>query len=86
MAVQGTLVATGQTAGELGSKIDISLSGTWVGTVVLQRYMSGGWQNTGDSWTANDEIYVEGATPLMYRLDWTRTSGSLVYHLNGATV
>lgn len=85
MAVQGTLAATGQTAGELGSKIDISISGTWAGTAKLQRYMSGGWQDTGDSWTANVQATVDGAAPLQYRLDWTRVSGDLVYHLIGAS-
>lgn len=85
MAVQGTLSASNQTAAELGSKLDISLSGTWTGTVKLQRFMSGAWQDTGDSWTANAQVVVEGASPLQYRLDWTRTSGDLVYHLIGAT-
>lgn len=84
MAAQGTLAASGQSDVELGSKLDISISGTWAGTAKLQRFMSGGWQDTGDSWTANVEAVIEGASPLKYRLDWTRVSGDLVYHLIGA--
>ena len=80
---QGTLAASGQSGEIHGKRADIALSGTWVGTVNLQRYVSGGWNNTGDSWTANAIDVVDGATHGTYRLDWTRTSGSLVYDIRG---
>lgn len=79
----GTLDASGQSAVELGINLDISLSGTWAGTVKLQRFMASGWRDTGDSWTANGEFLANSATRNKWRLDWTRVSGSLVYDLRG---
>lgn len=81
MADQATLAASGQSQPVVGNAVDLSLSGTWTGTVKLQRFMSGGWQDTGDSWTANTEQVIAAATPQKFRIDWTRVSGSLVYHL-----
>lgn len=81
--VTGTLSASGQTAACHGRRLDILLSGTWVGTVKLQRYTQGAWVDTTDSWTANDFIVVDGATPADYRLDFTRSSGSVVYEMTG---
>lgn len=85
MAVSVTLAATGQTEPELATRLDISLSGTWTGTAKLQRKVGiTGWVDTGDSWTTNVETYLEGASMLQYRIDWTRSSGSLVVNLIGA--
>lgn len=80
-----TLNASGQSEAEPGRTLDISISGTWTGTVKLQRWMAGAWQDTGDSWTANGEFVAEAATPVKWRLDWTRSSGSLVYDIRGNT-
>lgn len=85
--VTGTLSATGQTAACHGRKIDIILTGTWVGTVALQRKVDAStWLDCGEAWTANDAYVVDGVTPGDYRLDWTRTSGSLVYNLQGDVI
>lgn len=85
MAISQTLSSTTQTDAELGSKLDISLSGTWVGTAKLQRKINGTWVDTGDSWTANVETLAEAASPFQWRIDFTRTSGSLVVGLFGAS-
>lgn len=82
MATQ-TLDASGQTTPENGVNLDISLSGTWTGTAKLQRFMGGGWQDTGDSWTANGEFVAEAGGRMKWRIDWTRLSGSLVVELRG---
>ncbi len=82
--VLNTLAASGQSDAVHGVKVDITLYGTWAGTVELQRYIDGEWVDTGDSWTANDAIVVDGVTPYSYRLDFTRSSGTLEYDLNGA--
>ena len=81
----GTLAATGQSAA-IGPcrATNVSLSGTWVGTAVLQRYINGDWRAIdGASWTANIETIKQvGASPYLTRIDWTRTSGSLVYEIS----
>lgn len=79
----GTLASSTQTDSVIGKNLDITLSGTWVGTVALQRYVGSTWISTGDTWTANAADVAEAATPGEWRLDFTRTSGSLVYDLRG---
>ncbi len=78
----GTLASSTQ-SNEVGAckAVNLSLSGTWTGTAALQRYIGGQWVNV-KSWTANVETIVQlGARPVRARIDFTRTSGSLVYAL-----
>lgn len=81
----GTLTVTGQTGQVHGKKIDIILAGTWVGTVKLQRQAGATptFYDTGDEWTANAQDVAEAASNGIWRLDWTRTSGSLIYDIRG---
>lgn len=79
----GSLASSTQSNIVIGRSVDISLSGTWVGTVKLQRYMAGDWRDTGDTWTANVEAVADSARFTQWRLDFTRTSGTLVYELRG---
>lgn len=80
------LTVSGQTDEVVGRRLDISLSGTWAGTAKLQRFMAGGWQDTGDSWTANAEVVAEAAGAVRWRIDWTRVSGSLVYEIRSEMI
>lgn len=94
-AVTGSLSATGNSAAftpDLGRPIWVRLSGTWAGTVQLKRSTDGGttWYpiTTGSGtvkgvWTGNvnapiTEETCDGAT---YRLEFTRTSGTLDYEV-----
>lgn len=82
----GTLSASNQTDAEVGRKLDILLSGTWVGTVKLQRKIGAStWIDTSDQWTTNGVFVVDAAVVGTYRLDWTRTSGDLTWGLYGET-
>lgn len=81
--VTGTLAATGA-SDELGpcKAVHISITGTWAGTVKAQRSLDGtNWVDLPNaSWTANVETQFQiGVRPIIFRLDWTRVSGSLVY-------
>ncbi len=78
-----TLAASGQSEDVIGTKVDIILHGTWVGTVKLQVYAgaTSGWKDTGDEWTANGHDVAESATPHRFRLDFTRSSGTLEYDI-----
>lgn len=81
--ITGTLAATGQ-SGELGpcKAVHISITGTWAGTVKAQRSLDGtNWVDLPNaSWTANVQTQFQiGVRPIIFRLDWTRVSGSLVY-------
>lgn len=76
-----SVVATGQTNPIGPAKVvSISLSGTWEGTVKGQRKIAGTWRDIeGASWTANVETSLLVAVrPHLFRLDFTRTSGTLV--------
>lgn len=79
-----SLAASGQSAviGP-GRSVNVSLYGTWVGTVKLQRKVNGDWRDIeAASWTANvSTIGMVGANPHLVRLDFTRTSGTLEYTL-----
>jgi len=81
--VSSSLAASGQSAAVHGTKVQATLSGTWTGTVKLQVDVVGTWTDTGDSWTTNQSFVVDGASPRSYRLDFTRTSGTLVFDLMG---
>jgi long-subunit fatty acid transport protein len=82
--VEGTLAATGQSGLVSGRKVDVILSGTWVGTVKLQVLSQNVWTDTGTSWTANAFQVVDVGDILQWRLDFARTSGSLIFDLRGS--
>lgn len=84
MAIKETLSTSTQSSAEIGRTLDISLSGTWTGTVELQRLMGGTWMDTGDSWTANAEAFAQAAgAGTQWRVDFTRSTGDLVVNLVG---
>ena len=91
--VTGTLAATGRSTAftpDPGRDFNATLSGTWVGTVTLDRSFDNGstWSpctNLGAalSFTANlTEIVREPEGGVQYSFNFTRTSGSLVYRLS----
>jgi hypothetical protein len=82
--VQDTLAISGQSDDVIGNKVDLTFSGTWTGTIALQIYASAGWQNTGDTWTANGSYLAESAQMRKWRVDFTRASGTLSYDIRSA--
>lgn len=74
-----------------GQLVYVSLSGTWAGTAKVQRSYDGGatWYDMtvgGSAWasfTANCDEAVDETTRfgIQYRIDFTRTSGTLNYRL-----
>ncbi len=78
--VSGTIAATGVSKIIAGKDVDVSIAGTWVGTVDVQRELGGEW-GTIESYTANDQVVVENATRTQVRLNFTRTSGTVSYVL-----
>lgn len=91
--VSGSLAATGQSAvftPSPGRPVRLRLSGTWVGTAKVQRKDRGDatWRDMtagGAAWasfTANcNEDVDEASEDAQYRVDFTRTSGTLEYRL-----
>jgi hypothetical protein len=88
-AVTDTLSSTGagtEFSATTGRPIFLSVTGTWVGTIKVQRSHDGGdsWNDMtagGAAWasfTANcDEVVDEAAhSALLYRVHFTRTSGT----------
>ena len=81
-----TLTATGAGTAITVQTGWLSLSGTWVGTVNLQRgpNADGSWSNITDgagaviALTANTECPIDNAMPMSMRVNFTRTSGTLV--------
>ena len=67
-----------------GVKANVLLSGTWVGTVSLEVFSQNIWVATGKTWTANIMEVIDSASPQRWRLNFTRTSGTLVYDLQAA--
>ena len=93
-AVSGSLASSTQSSTfqtEGPGLVSVALSGTWVGTAKVQRSYDRGttWRDMtvgGSTWasfTANcDEPVDEAARAgIQYRIDFTRTSGTLVYSL-----
>lgn len=90
--VTGSLSATGQSATftpDLGRPIWVGLSGTWAGTVTLERRIgSGAWRGVTLvgaplAWTSNinEPVFEETVEGAQYRLNFTRTSGTLDYEV-----
>lgn len=95
-AVSGTFAATGQSTsfaapGALDGEFNVSLSGTWAGTVLLQRSFNAGstWITvskpdlTDASFTTNVSFSVKEPEPgVLYRLNCSAyTSGTVTYRL-----
>jgi hypothetical protein len=80
-----SLEATGATAAvALGGYFDLSLSGTWAGSAVLERSRDSGvtWHPV-ETYTANVESYgYQPVGGVVYRINWTRDSGTLVVLLS----
>ena len=84
----GTFSGSGQSAavGALANAIDISISGTFVATVTLQRSHDGGttW-NAVEAFTEATEKQVSTASSaFIYRLSCVYTSGSVVYFIGSS--
>jgi hypothetical protein len=93
--ITGTLAATGDTSAtpytpQPGRAFNLHISGTWTGTAVLKRKLPGeaayaGLTSAGaafGSYTANMNepiSLIEPEAGALYMLDWTRSTGSLVY-------
>ena len=80
----GSLAASGQSAAiGPGRAVAITLYGTWVGTVVLQRKIGAAWYAIKEaSWTANVSTnFFVGPKPELVRIDFTRSSGTVDYDL-----
>jgi len=65
---------------------NLSISGTWVGTVILKRSFDNGVTFTavsGESYTTNQDLVIDDAEKdVQYMLECTAyTSGTAVYHL-----
>ncbi|MGB8275589.1 MAG: hypothetical protein WCF16_10020 [Alphaproteobacteria bacterium] len=82
----GTFGGTGQSASvALYGKFNVSVQGTFVGTVALRRsYDQGSTWNTVESYTVpTDKVGEEPESGILYRLDCTAfTSGTIVYRLS----
>jgi hypothetical protein len=93
----GSLAATGDTSATpfypaAGRPLNLELTGTWTGTVVLKRKLpsESTWKaltingTAWGSWTANasEQAWQEGETGAAFELDFTRSSGTLNYRLS----
>lgn len=81
--VTGSFTGTGSSAAtQINGRTPLSLSGTWVATVKLQRSFDSGlnWLDV-DQFASNIETYVNGAGE-MFRLTCSAfTSGTVAYRL-----
>jgi hypothetical protein len=85
--ITGTLAITGQSDPCHGRKIDVIITGTWTGTVTVERKTGAStWLDIGESWTGNDSYVIDGSTPGDYRLSFARSSGTLVYNMWGDVI
>lgn len=90
----GDLTATGasETFLNAGKDFNVSVRGTFVGTVTLDRSFDGGsnWfvcssdsAGTAASWTAPFSVVVSDREEnTLYRLSFTRTSGTVTYRIS----
>jgi hypothetical protein len=90
--VTGSLTMSGQSGAftpELGRPIWLRLSGSWTGTVALERRLdAGSWYPVtlgGEplSWTANrnEPVYEESVAGAQYRLNFASSGGTLDYEV-----
>ena len=94
--VTGTLDATGSSSNAVfAGNFNVTLSGTWTGTALIQRSFDAGttWftasvdgLGTAASYTTNASVVLyEPERGVFYKIAWTRSSGSLVYRLSQTT-
>lgn len=85
------LAATGRTPGEIfDGKFNLTLSGTWTGTVTVQRSFDDisyhdctNSDGTAHTFDGNATVILEEPEAgVYYRLDWTRLSGTLAYRIS----
>ena len=92
-AVTGTFAAVGSSSALLPvpqeggdqKNMNLSLSGTWAGTILLERSFDGGTNYfTVNSYTANTEARIpESEVGVLYRLTCSvYTSGTVTYRLS----
>lgn len=81
--VSGTFTGMGSSSGlKIGGRCPLSLSGTWVATIKLQRSFDNGsnWLDV-DTFSSNQECVING-TGELYRLTCSAfTSGTVAYRL-----
>jgi hypothetical protein len=65
--VNGLFTSTGTSEEILAKDIDISIGGTFVATINIERYIGGDWR-TIESISANAERYIENRKPHRIRL------------------
>jgi hypothetical protein len=87
-SVSGTFAATGTSAAQNhsgGGLLGLSISGTFVGTIKLERYMGAAW-HTIETYTSITEKNVSTASAsILYRLNCSAyTSGTVTYYLGYA--
>lgn len=93
-AVSASLAATGQSdafTAQAGRPVRVRLSGTWAGTAKVQRSDDGGsnWFDmtvNGSAWASftancNEEVDDPSRPDIQYRINFTRSSGTLVFRL-----
>jgi hypothetical protein len=81
--VTGSFGAPGSSNSVRSRGVDVSISGTFVGTVLIERFIGGNWQAI-ESTTAPIERYIENdlTRPVRVRCSaWT--SGTINYVLEG---
>lgn len=85
--VTGAAAVSGQSAtivSNKGTSFNLSLFGTWTGSVQVQRSFDAGvtWLDRGAAHTINVESVIEEPERgVSYRLDITRTTGTIDYRL-----
>lgn len=84
--VSGAAAASGQSPvikSNRGTTFNVSLFGTWTGSVQVQRSFNGTtWLDVGSPHTANIETTVsEPEKGVSYRLNITRTTGTIDYRM-----
>ena len=81
MAVAGTFTATGQSDTETFLEGDLSISGTFVATIAVQRLMNGNWVTIEEHTAAVEKVIIHGDYQET-RLNCTAyTSGTVNYVL-----
>lgn len=81
--VTGTFTATGTSNSVRSKGVDVSIGGTFVGTVVVERLIGGTWQGV-EAVTAPAERFVENDKSRGVRVRCSAyTSGTVTYALEG---
>jgi hypothetical protein len=81
--VTGTFTATGTSASVRSRGVDVSIGGTFVGTVIVERQIGGSWQGI-EAVTAPAERFIESDKSRGVRVRCSAyTSGTVTYALEG---